>query len=41
VKVQIPQNHPSEAKARRLFSTICGTTEAEAVPFENVTFTTG
>jgi hypothetical protein len=39
VKVQIPQKHSSGAKARRLFSAICGT--AEAMPFQNLTFTTG
>jgi hypothetical protein len=39
VKVQIAEKHPSGAKARRLFSAICGTTEV--VPYQNLTFTTG
>jgi hypothetical protein len=39
VNGQGSQKHPSEAKARRLFSAICGT--AKAVPFQSLTFTTG
>jgi hypothetical protein len=39
MKLQIAENRPSGAKARRLFSTVCGTTEV--VPFQNPTFTMG
>jgi hypothetical protein len=39
VKVEDAENHPSGAKARLFLSTIYGT--AEAVPFQNLTFTTG
>jgi hypothetical protein len=36
VKVPIAEEHPSGAKAHRLLSAICGTTEV--VPFQNLTF---
>jgi hypothetical protein len=39
VKVENAENHPSAAKARLFLSIIYGT--AEAVPFQNLTFTTG
>jgi hypothetical protein len=39
VKVENGENRPSGAKARRFLSVIYGT--AEAVPFQNLTFTTG
>jgi hypothetical protein len=39
VQVKNVENLPSGAKARRYISTVYGT--AEAVPFQNPTFTTG
>jgi hypothetical protein len=39
VEVQITEKHPSGAKAHFLLSIVCGT--AEAVPFQNTTFTAG
>ncbi|MGD0789760.1 MAG: hypothetical protein ABR898_17435 [Terracidiphilus sp.] len=39
VKVKAAGKHPSEAEANRFLSSIYGT--AEAVPFQNQTFTIG
>jgi hypothetical protein len=38
-KIQTAQKHPSEAKAHRFKSSICGTTQV--APYQYLTFTTG